>query len=234
MSSSSEHVRSGRVIHAAGRTVALAPVPPAPPAPPSDAPSESFPARPSLDEMLEQARAEGCEEGRRAGAAAARDTAEATRSAAARRIAVQVGQAAQQVAALRSQVVDEVTRDVAGLVTDLAEVLVGRELVLGTTAAREAIVRALALAPRDVDLVVHVHPDCGLDDDEIAVAADGARVAVVRARDVDLHGCRLVAGGCHIDAQIPTALERVRSALDELLPSLIAGRSGEAAALVQG
>lgn len=229
MSSSSERHRAERVIRGAGRTVPLSPVRPAPPAPPMAAQT----THPSLDERFARVRKEAYEEGRAAGAAEVRTSAEAARTVAVRRAAAQVEQAARHVARLRSDVVDEVVGDLAGLVTDVAELLIGRELELGATAVREAVVRALALAPRGPDLVVHVHPDCGLDDDEIAEVmagahvAPGAQVTVLRDPDVDVHGCRIAAGACDIDAQIPAALARVRGALDELLPTLVAATRQE-------
>lgn len=227
MSSSSDSHRTDRIIRGAGRTIEVSPVRVAP-APSPVPPAESASARaPSVAEMIEEARREGFEEGRRAGAAAARSSAEATRAAATRRLAMKLEQAANQVASLRSEVVEEVVGDLSGLVTDVAELLIGRELMLGATAAREAIVRALALAPRGYELVVHVHPDCELDDDEVVAAAAGSKVTIERDPDVDVHGCRVTAGGCDIDAQIPSALARVRSALDELLPTLAAATREE-------
>jgi len=226
MSSLSERVRTERVIRGGGRTVPLSPVRAAPPAPQPSTSTSTSTARPTIDELVEQARKEAFEEGKAAGAAEVRASAEAARTAAVRRAAAQLEHAARQVGRLRSQIVDEVVGDLASLVTDVAELLIGRELELSETAARDAIVRALALAPRGSDLVVHVHPDCGLDDDEVAELAAGtqgtagAQVCVVRDLEVDVHGCRVVAGGCDIDAQIPAALARVRSALDELLPTL--------------
>lgn len=230
MSSSSEHLRAERIIRRGGKTASMSPVRAVPPPEPAK-PAET--ARPPVEALIEQAKREAFEEGRAAGAAEVRTSADAARTAAVRRTAVQLEQAARQVARFRSDIIDEVVADLAGLVTDVAELLVGRELVLGATAARDAIARALALAPRGPDLVVHVHPDCGLDDGEIAEmmagsqVAAGSRVAVVRDLEVDVHGCRITAGGCDIDAQIPAALERVRCALDGLLPALTAATRQE-------
>lgn len=226
MSSSSERPRSVRVIRGSSQTVALSPVPPAPPAASVAPRATGKEARPSVEELIESARRDAFEEGRRAGEAAARKAAECVRATAVRSTARQLADAARRVAELRAEVVEEVVGDLAGLVTDLAEILVGRELIVGQTAAREAIERALELAPRGPDLVVRVHPECGLDDEDIAEIAIGTEVAVVRDPEIDVHGCRITVGGCHIDAQIPSALARVRSAIDELLPSLAAASGG--------
>ncbi len=221
MSSLPESLRQDRVIRRPSRAVPLSPLAPAPP---PDAPdvSDVSGVSVSMDAVVEAARREAFEEGRRAGAAEVRSSVETARAAMARRTAMQLEEASRQVATLRAQVVDEVVDDLSDLVVDLAEVLVGRELALGASAAREALARALALAPRGPELVVQVHPDCGLDDEEIAGAAAGTQVAIVRDPAVDLHGCRITAGGCQIDAQIPAALERVRAAVDALRPVLTA------------
>lgn len=225
MSSLPDNIRPERVIRGPSRTVPMSPLAPAP----SPVLSPVSAATTSMDAIVEAARREAFEEGRRAGSAEVRSSVETARAAMARRTAMQLEEASRQVAALRAQVLDEVVGDLSGLVVDLAEALVGRELSLGASAAREALVRALALAPRGPDLVVHVHPDCGLADEEIAGQAVGAQVTIIRDPGIDLHGCRIMAGGCQIDAQIPAALERVRSAVEALRPVLTsAGTESEA------
>lgn len=218
MSSLSDNLRQERVIRGPGRAVPMSPLAPAPPVP---APVLSSPAT-SLDAVVEAARREAFEEGRRAGAAEVRASVETARAAMARRTAMQIEEASRQVAELRAQVIDEVVNDLSGLVVDLAEALVGRELAVGASDARDAISRALALAPAGPELVISVHPDCGLDDADIAGGAVGRQVTILRDPSIDLHGCRIMAGGCQIDAQIPAALDRVRAAVDALRPVLTA------------
>lgn len=230
MSSLPDNLRPDRVIRRPSRTVPMSPLAPAPPV--AAAPNPSSTATP-MDAIVEAARREAFEEGRRAGAAEVRSSVETARAAMARRTAMQLEEASRQVAALRAQVVDEVVNDLSGLVVDLAEVLVGRELAMGESAAREAIARALALAPVGPELVVSVHPDCGLEDDDIAGAAVGRHVTILRDPSIDLHGCRILAGGCQIDAQIPAALERVRAAVDALRPVLTA-TNGATAGVAEG
>jgi flagellar biosynthesis/type III secretory pathway protein FliH len=218
MSSLPDNLRPDRVIRRPTRTVPMSPLAPAPQV---LAPTPSASAT-SIDVVVEAARREAFEEGRRAGAAEVRSSVETARAAMARRTAMQLEEASRQVAALRAQVVDEVVNDLSALVVDLAEVLVGRELAIGASAAREAIARALALAPSGPELVVSVHPDCGLEDQDIVGAAVGRQVTILRDPSIDLHGCRIMAGGCQIDSQIPAALERVRAAVDALRPVLAA------------
>jgi flagellar biosynthesis/type III secretory pathway protein FliH len=218
MSSLPDNLRPDRVIRRPSRAVPMSPLAPMPPA----APVTQSASTTSMDVIVEAARREAFEEGRRTGAAEVRASVETARAAMARRTAMQLEEASRQVATLRAQVVDEVVDDLAELVVDLAEVLVGRELAVGASAAREAIARALALAPTGPELVVSVHPDCGLEDADIAGAAVGRQVTVLRDPSIDLHGCRIMAGGCQVDAQIPAALERVRAAVDALRPVLTA------------
>ena len=116
---------------------------------------------------------------------------------------------------MREEVVREVGRDVATFVVDLAEVLVGREME-ECQALRETIVRALALAPEGPDLVIRVSAHAGLSDGEIAALAKTGRVEVVRDPVVDATGCVVTVGACRIDAQVSTALDRVRRRLQEV------------------
>lgn len=172
----------------------------------------------SLEVLLAAAREEAFEAGREAGLAEAADGIEAQRAAAVAEAAARIGRTAASLRDVRSQVVDEVVGDVVGLAFELLEVLVGRELALAGTPARDAVVRALALAPDRHDLVVRVHPDCGLDDEAIAALAEHPSVMVVRDAGVDPNGCQVTAGACHIDVQLPAALARVRRCLEELHP----------------
>jgi flagellar biosynthesis/type III secretory pathway protein FliH len=212
MSSSPDPLPSGRVIRHAERTALIFPVPVAPVyrAPVVEEPATAF------EELLENARREGLEEGRRAGAADAYASLDAARAATVRRTATRLGAAVQEVATLRQQVVDEVVGDLVDLVVELVEVIVGRELALGNRPVHDAVVRALALAPEGPALTIHVHPECGLDDHEILAMAPGGQLTVVRDPGVDTNGCEITAGGCHIDVQVPTALARVRKAVAEL------------------
>ena len=158
------------------------------------------------------------EEGRLAGNAEAMASVEARRAEAFAGLAAELGRAAAAAAGLRGAVLGEVLGDAAELAVTLAEVLVGHELVMRAAPARDAIERALGVAPRGADLVVHVHPDCGLRDKEIAALAASRDVRVVHDPSVDPDGCRVSVGACEIDVQIPAAIERVRQALDRLLP----------------
>jgi flagellar assembly protein FliH len=110
-------------------------------------------------------------------------------------------------------VADAAARVTAGAAFAVAEAIVGRELVLATEPGRDAVARALALAPERVELTLHLHPD-----DAAALATDqlpaGRSITVVADPSVDVGDCVADAGWARVDARISTALERVRAVLD--------------------
>lgn len=173
----------------------------------------------SLEALLEVTRQEGFDAGREAGLAEAAAGIDARRAGAVVAAAARISGAAEELTDVRAQVVDEVVDDVVGLAFELLEVLVGRELALAGSPARDAVVRALALAPDRHGLVIRVHPDCALDDDELGALAADPTVRVERDPVIDPEGCQVTVGACHIDVQLPAALERVRRCLEELRPS---------------
>jgi flagellar assembly protein FliH len=110
-------------------------------------------------------------------------------------------------------VVDEIERQAAALAVDLAEALVGHHLLLGGCAARDAIARALRLAPDDAVATVRLHPD-----DAAALAGDvglaaGRPLTVVADSTVEPGGCVVDCGARRIDAQTGPALRRLHEAL---------------------
>ncbi len=184
--------------------------------------SADWPVGPtSVEHRLEQARQAGFADGHRAGLEAAATTAEGARLAAATRAAERLAAAAADVGEQRAAVVAELVTDVVGLAFELLEVVVGREAVLSETSAMDAVVRALALAPEGDDLVVRVHPDSGIDRAEIERLVADPGVTVVDDADVEIGGCLVSVGPCHIDAQIAPALARVRACLESLTPPAV-------------
>jgi flagellar assembly protein FliH len=183
----------------------------------------------SMEHRLEQARQAGFADGHRAGLEEAMATAEGVRLAAASRAADRLAAAAADVGEQRAAVVAELVTDVVGLAFELLEILVGREAALSDAPARDAVVRALALAPEGDDLLVRVHPDSGIGVAEIEQLAADPRVTVIHDPDVEAGGCLVSVGPCHIDAQIAPALARVRACLESLTPPAVGpaiGRSG--------
>lgn len=179
------------------------------------APAPLDDALPPVERLLHDARREGFEEGKAAGRAEAVSSVEAARQKRIEQLASCISEAAEKAASMREEIVREVSRDVAALVVDLTEVLVGR-VMEGRRALCDTIVRALALAPEGPDLVIRVSTHAGISDDEIRTVAGAGNVDVVRDPLVDAGGCIVTVGGCRIDAQVSTALERVRRQLDEV------------------
>lgn len=105
--------------------------------------------------------------------------------------------------------------DVVRLAVALATEIVGRELRSTPEPVRDAIHRALGLAPDRGTALCHVHPD----DADVAhqVLSDGPsrreHVEIVPDARVEPGGCVIEIGECRIDAQVGTALERLHKTL---------------------
>jgi flagellar assembly protein FliH len=110
-------------------------------------------------------------------------------------------------------VADAAARVTAGAAFAVAEAIVGRELELATHPGRDAVSRALALAPDDVELTLRLHPD-----DVAALSADtlvaSPHVRVVADPSLHVGDCVADAGWTRVDARIGTALDRVRAVLE--------------------
>ncbi len=169
----------------------------------------------AVEELVQAARREGFEEGKAEGRAEAAASVEAARQKRVDQLASCIAEAAGKVASMREEVVREVGRDVAALVVELTEVLVGRA-VEEHGALRDTIVRALALAPEGPDLAIRVSTRAGLSDDEIRTLVNAGNVDVVHDPLVEASGCVVTVGGCRIDAQVSSALDRVRQRLQEV------------------
>ncbi|MGY1685827.1 FliH/SctL family protein [Geodermatophilus sp. SYSU D00867] len=180
-----------------------------------------------LARLREFARAEGHGAGYAEGLAeAGRVVAEAEAEAAARladaqarwerRMASATAALGAAVAALDAAVVPtaEDVRDtiVEGVLT-LVEDLLGRELSASTTAGVDAVRRALTLVPADAPAVVRLHPDDLAEVPPAALAALPRSVTVVGDDAVERAGAVAECGPRRVDAQLSTALARVRAVL---------------------
>lgn len=100
---------------------------------------------------------------------------------------------------------------------DLASAILGRELELSASPGADALARALALVPAGSVAVARLHPA------DAAVLADApladtpldraGALTVIPDPAVEPGGCILEMGDSRIDAQLGSALDRVRSAL---------------------
>jgi flagellar assembly protein FliH len=98
-------------------------------------------------------------------------------------------------------------------VLTLVEDLLGREVAASTTAGLDAIRRALTLLPSDAPAVVRLHPGDLAEVPPSALAALPPSVTVVGDEDVERAGAIAEGGSRRVDAQLSTALARVRAVL---------------------
>lgn len=122
-------------------------------------------------------------------------------------------QASVQLESQRAEAVTVAEGEIATLAFSVAEAVLQRELQLAAAPGPEAVARALALLPGEVDVVVRMHPDDAACVDD---PSDGnRRVVIVPDPEVERGGCIADAGACRIDTQVSTALDRVRRVLCE-------------------
>lgn len=102
------------------------------------------------------------------------------------------------------------------LAVGLATAIIGRELAACDQPVLDALRRAVALVPDRGTPIVRVHPD---DEQVVRHAIDhdpgrwAADLGVVPDASIERGGCIVDVGSCRVDAQISTALERLRAVL---------------------
>ncbi|MEX2658093.1 MAG: FliH/SctL family protein [Acidimicrobiales bacterium] len=212
MSSSTDTPRRARVL----RDVSVAPVPVL-----ADLGLLTGPARRAVDPAaVAEAQAAGHAAGRAEGYDAGRLEALAD-AAVARAALADAGAAAlaalerasAELAAREARSLADVEHAVLACAFELATAVVGRELALASDPGRDALRRALVLAPERESVTAHLHPD------DVALLGDptelspGREVTVVADPAVERGGCVLEAGPCRIDAQLGAALARVKAVL---------------------
>lgn len=108
----------------------------------------------------------------------------------------------------------DVESDVVSIAIELAEGLLGRELEHAEHPVLDAMARALAMKPDRGTPVIRVSPGDEATARE-AAEADlvrwGTAVNVMADASVEPGGCVVDVNGCRIDAQLGSALERLRS-----------------------
>ena len=208
MSSSSEPRRVGVI---RGATIA------APrPARPVLSPGLTDAARGVLAEAREQGRAEGYAAGHaEALAVAQREVAEAIEAdrAELRRVLVALEEAAAMWRDREGTTLEAVADQAAQLGLAIAEAVLQREVATATDPGRDAIARALQLAPDEGAVVVRLHPDDVATLGDLADLTVAREVTVVPDASIQPGGCLLQCGPTQVDAQIPSAIARVREVL---------------------
>lgn len=181
------------------------------------------------DEGFDSGRAQGAEDGYVAGfeqglaegrAAGHREGLETAQAEARRQIEARV---ADSLDALDVGVADlagreavtfaEVEATAVDLAIALAESILDREVATADDPGRDALRRALALAPDHDELVAHLHPDDLEALGEVSDLAPGRALTLVSDPSTRRGGCLVAAGAARLDARIDTALERAREAL---------------------
>ncbi|HUZ21450.1 MAG TPA: FliH/SctL family protein [Acidimicrobiales bacterium] len=159
--------------------------------------------------------ARGYEEGRRAATEEAQAELAAERDFAATKLAAALA-ALEAATAESREAFDRLAATlegrITGLVLELVEELFQREVAVAASPGRDAIARALHLAPAEGPVVVRLHPEDAATLGEHAV---GARALTVRPDPaIARGGCVLEVGSTLVDSQVDSALERVRAVLD--------------------
>ena len=124
-----------------------------------------------------------------------------------------LGREAEALAARQATSALDIEDQVVAAALRIAEVLVGHELAQPDDHGRDAIARALALAPVHGDVTVRLHPA------DIAVMGDPAELApgrvLVIVADPSLNpgDCIVDVAACRIDARVGAAIERAHEVM---------------------
>lgn len=106
-------------------------------------------------------------------------------------------------------------QSVAAFAFELVEALVGRELELATHPGRDAVARALAADRGTLPATARIHPADAetFSGTDAGLLAGSRTLTFVVDESVEPGGALVDIGGATIDAQLSTALERVREVL---------------------
>lgn len=107
----------------------------------------------------------------------------------------------------------EIEDVVTDLALQIARAVLDREVSASDNPGREAVARALALAPRDCPATVRVSPADAADLGDLETLGAGRHLVVVADQTIEPGGCVVDAAGRQVDAQIGPALTRVADAL---------------------
>jgi flagellar assembly protein FliH len=168
-----------------------------------------------IEAQIAAARAEGYEAGRQdvlAGPAVETDRARAEATVG---LLASITTATEALVLDRNRLVDEMTAEVADLALAVVEVILGANLA-GQDELRNALERALAIAPENEPITIRIHPAASIDPEELASLVTTDDVTIVADPTVDPHGCVVEAGASRIDAQISTVIGRVERVFDTL------------------
>jgi flagellar assembly protein FliH len=124
-----------------------------------------------------------------------------------------LGREADGLAARETTARAQLEDDVVAVAMQIAEAIIGHQLAQPDGRGRDAIARALALAPAHGDVTARLHPA------DIAVLGDAGTIApgrtlvIVADPALTPGDCVVDVASCRIDARISAALERAREVL---------------------
>jgi flagellar assembly protein FliH len=121
-----------------------------------------------------------------------------------------LGREADAFATREANVRTEIENQVVATAVQIAEVLVGHELAQPDGRGRDAIARALALAPVHGDVTARMHPaDIGLVGDPAALSP-GRVLVIVPDPSLTPGDCIVDVAACRVDARVSAAIQRAR------------------------
>jgi flagellar assembly protein FliH len=171
-----------------------------------------------LEEMRKAIWERAYEEGIAEGLKRERESQEARRQEKRLSLEGALSEAVQSLSRSHGEAVAIIRDEVVSFALELAEAVIGRELELASGPVRDALRRALQLAPPGVVLTVHVNPvDSPYLDEkflsELEASVPGSSLSLSEDPTVEPGGCIVESGACRIDAQIGPALQRAREVL---------------------
>jgi flagellar assembly protein FliH len=171
-----------------------------------------------LEEMRKAIWERAYEEGIAEGMRRERESQEARRREKRLSLENALSEAVQRLSSSRDEGLSIIRDEVVSFALELAEAVIGRELKLASGPVRDALRRALELAPPGVVLTVHVNPvDSSFLDQkflsELEASVPGSSLSLSEDPTVEPGGCVVESGACRIDAQIGPALQRAREVL---------------------
>lgn len=164
-------------------------------------------------EGVEAGRADGLRAGHAEGLAAGRSEATIEVQAMVSPALTALDQAVADLARRETVAIADIESVVVDLALELAAAVLEREVTVAENPGREALARALALAPDHHDVVVRLNPADLEVIGEVSEMRPGRDLILASDPSVGRGGCLLEAGAATVDARIEAGLDRAREVL---------------------